>query len=136
MASQQKYTLDSLTARADSIRQATQKNGGSPNSSYVPEIMKTIHPGSPTIERERTVITKPDTWNGVTWFIVLALIIGVLLFLIRPTFIMSTDQQTGTKTLNWWHLILWSLGISLAIVLVAGFVRGVSSNNCFVCKSK
>lgn len=127
MASQQRYTLDSLTARADSIRQASQKNSGSSNGSYVQETVTISRPGSPTVERERTVVTKPNTWGGVTWFIVLALIIGVLLFLFRPSIVMSTDQQTGLKTLNWWYLILWSLGISLAIVLIIGLVRGASN---------
>jgi hypothetical protein len=127
MASQQRYTLDSLTARAESIRQASQKNSGSSNGSYVQETVTNSHPVCPTVERERTVITKPNTWSGVTWFIVLALITGVLLFLLRPSILMSTDQQTGVKTLNWWYLILWSLGISLAIVLIINLVRGTSN---------
>lgn len=120
MASQQqRYTLDSLTARADNIRQASKMNG-----TYERDTITTNRPGSPIVERERTVVTRPNTWGGLTWFIVVALIIGVLLFLFRPAIVMSTDPQTGVRSLNWWYLILWSLGIALGIVILLWALRG------------
>lgn len=111
MSSSQKYTLDTLTARANEIKANGQKNGS--NNGASPQV----------VERD-IVVTKKPQWGGLTWLIILFLGIGAILFLFRPDLVLSTNQNTGEKYLDWGKLILWSLVFALFIVLIIWLTRG------------
>ena len=63
-------------------------------------------------------------WGFWGWFIVIAIIIGILFFLFRPTFVLSVDPNTGQYVLDFGKLIIWSLVIALIIVVILWLLRG------------
>lgn len=110
-SSTQKYSLDTLASRANEIKVNSQKAGSA--NGAAPQV----------VERDVTV-SKGPKWGGLTWLIILALAIGLLLFLFRPDLVLSTNQNTGEKYLDWGKLILWSLVFALIIVLLLWLTRG------------
>lgn len=112
MSSSQKYTLDNLASRANEIKSKSQTVGS--YNGTTPQVA----------EREVTTVSRKPQWGGLTWLIILALIIGVLLFLFRPDLVLSTNQTTGEKYLDWGKLILWTLVFALIIVLLIWLTRG------------
>ena len=108
----QRYTLDNLAARANGVKSQNFVNGamnGTPNGDII-------------------AVRKPH-WNGLTWFIVIALVVALIFFLFRPDMVLSTNQQNGEKYLDWGKLILWSLAIALVIVLILWLIQRSSGNN-------
>jgi len=114
----QRYTLDTLSARANEIRAQGKINGSANGSANGTAI------GTPIVVVDQpTPVQKHQSWGGLTWLIILALVIGLILFLFRPDIVLSTSA-TGEKYLNWGLLILWAIGIALAIVLLLWLTRG------------
>ncbi|CAN5676644.1 hypothetical protein BH23THE1_BH23THE1_35350 [soil metagenome] len=102
--STQKYTLDTLASRANDI--STNKQ-------------------SCAVVDERVVATnKKPQWGGITWFIIIFLIIAVILFFFRPDLVLSTNQNTGEKCLDWGKLILCSIVFALIGILIIWLARG------------
>lgn len=102
-----KYTLETLSTRAEDIRSASPKSAHSE--------------------------AKSGWSSGLTMYAVLFVIVAVALYLLHPAIVTQTDQQ-GAKKTNWTNLILWSLGIAAALYIVFGFLKG--SNACDLFKSK
>ena len=105
------YTLNDLSQKNNSMR----LNGVTPivveKDVIVTEVPKT------------TVVTK-SAWGGLTWFIIIALVVGLLFFLFRPSVVLSTNTSTGDLYLDWGKLILWSLVIALIVVLIIWLASG------------
>jgi len=107
----QKYTLDNLTATTAQVKNAqfTGPHG------------------------EKVVVEKKK-FNGLAWLIISALVVGLLLFIFRPSLVLSTNQVTGEQTLDWGKLILWSLVFALGITLIVWLITGAGSMNVFETK--
>lgn len=110
----QTYNLNDLAARANQIKANTAKNGY--NGTAIPPVIV-----------DNPVIVVPEKkgfkMGGLFWFIIIALIIGLLLFLFRPDLVLSTNTTTGAKYLDWGKLILWSIIFSLIIVFILWLAR-------------
>lgn len=63
--------------------------------------------------------------NGITWLIVLLLVIGFILFLFRPAMVTSINQNTGDVQLDWTKLIIWTILISLIVLVILWVTRGI-----------
>jgi len=87
----QRYTIDALGGRAATIN------------------------GAPTGRVTELDVVRQPARNPILWFVVIALIIGVLFWIFRPTMVLSTNQTTGQTQLDWGKLVLWSLGIALVL---------------------
>lgn len=115
MSVNQSYNLNDLAARANTIKTNTLKNGVYGGTTIPPVIV------------ERDVVVVPDKkgfkMGGLIWFIIIALIIGLILFLFRPDLVLSTNQSTGVKFLDWGKLILWSIIFALIIVFILWLAR-------------
>lgn len=101
------YTLNDLSARANDIMNSQNAARTAPVS---------------------VQINKPQ-WGGITWFIIFALIVGLLFFLFRPDLVLSTNTTTGQKYLDWGKLILWSIVIALVLVLIVWLAKGGVNGN-------
>ena len=61
----------------------------------------------------------------IVWWIILALIIGFILFLFRPTFLLDGRDRDGygrdrddCADVNWGTLVVWSLVVALVIIII------------------
>lgn len=113
----QVYTLSDLTARSNQMK------------------LNSLNGVTPLVVEKDVVITEPSrtvvydnkaAWGGLTWFIIIALVVGLLFFLFRPTMVLSTNPSTGELYLDWGKLILYSLIIALVVVLLIWLFKGVS----------
>jgi len=66
-------------------------------------------------------------WSLLLWFVVVAVIVGVLLFLFKPTWVLKTGSTTEV---DFAKVLLWSLGIALVVILIVALVRGSSMKMC------
>ena len=106
-STQKTYTLDDLSNLSTQLK------------SQQPTI-----PGTKTVERDVIITDTKSTakWGGLTWLIIIFIIIALILFFFRPDLVLSTNSS-GQKYLDWGKLILWSLVFALIIVLVLWFAR-------------
>lgn len=104
----QTYSLDDLATRANAMSTGQLKT---------PPVV---------VNRENVIIQKPQ-WGGLTWFIIFALVIGLLLFLFRPDMVLSTNAA-GQKYLDWGKLVLWSLGLALVLIIILWLIKGASAS--------
>lgn len=63
--------------------------------------------------------------NGITWLIILLLVVGFILFLFKPAMVTSVNQSTGELQLDWTKLIIWTILIALIILVVLWVTRGI-----------
>lgn len=63
--------------------------------------------------------------NGLSYLVILVLIIGLFLFLFKPAFVTSVDPENNNRRLDWGKLIIWSLVISLGALILLWLTRGI-----------
>lgn len=63
--------------------------------------------------------------NGITWLIILLLVVGFILFLFKPAMVTSVNQNTGEVQLDWTKLIIWTILIALLILVILWVTRGI-----------
>lgn len=80
---------------------------------------------TPLPARSTTVNVQPMRFNGLVWFIIFALLIGVIFFFMKPAFVQSVDPATGELRLDWGKLILWTVVIALIILVLMWLTRGI-----------
>jgi len=56
--------------------------------------------------------------NVWLWLVVVFIIVLVILWLLSPNFVMSEDECSRCLVLDWGKLVIWSIVISLFIVLL------------------
>ena len=114
------YTLSDLSNRSNAMKLNSLNN---------------VNGVTPIVVEKDVIITEApkqatsgaqSAWGGLTWFIIIALVIGLLFFLFRPTMVLSTNTTTGESYLDWGKLILWSIVIALVIVLIIWLARGAT----------
>lgn len=112
MSLNQSYNLDALSANSARIKGNSMRNG-----SY--------NGATPIVVEKDVIVTdkKSPKFGGILWFIVIALVVGLLFFLFRPSLVLSTNQLTGVQSLDWGKLILWSVIISLVVVFILWLLR-------------
>ena len=64
-------------------------------------------------------------FNGLVWFLIFLVLIGVLLFLFKPAMVTSVNQATGESQLDWGKLIIWSILLALVVLLLLWLTRGI-----------
>jgi hypothetical protein len=62
--------------------------------------------------------------NGFAWFVIILLVVGLLLFLFRPIWVLSVNPQTSDLQVDWGKLILWSLLITVVVLAAMWLLRG------------
>lgn len=72
-----------------------------------------------------TVVVEPVRFNGLIWFVIFAILVGVILFFLKPGFVLSTDAATGETRLDWGKLVLWTVIIALVILIILWLTRGI-----------
>lgn len=98
--SSQKYSLDALANRAAESNTNTSKE-------------------SKHIEKDVVTVKKTGNGlNGLVWFIILFIIILVLLFIFRPSLVLSTNRLNNETYLDWGKIILWSIVFALILVFI------------------
>jgi hypothetical protein len=113
----QVYTLSDLSQRSNQMK-LNSLNGVTPIV-VEKDVVVTEVPVTKTV-------TSGSAWGGLTWFIIIALVVGLLFFLFRPSVVLSTNTATGDLYLDWGKLILWSLVIALIVVLIIWLARGTT----------
>lgn len=58
-------------------------------------------------------------------FIVLAIIIGFILYFSHPSIVLSRNAQTNELYVDWGKLILWAIGIAIIVVLLLWVLKGI-----------
>lgn len=113
----QVYTLSDLSNRSNSMK-LNSLNGVTPIV-VEKDVVVTEVPATKTVPAS-------SAWGGLTWFIIIALVVGLLFFLFRPSVVLSTNTATGDLYLDWGKLILWSLVIALIVVFIIWLARGAT----------
>jgi len=119
----QKYTLDSLTTKAAEINHMSKKQCTRPCEKQRP--CKVVNS---TSHCDTTTTPSTGSWNAWVWFIVLAVIIGFLLWVSCPDFITCYDYKNKCRCLNWGSWLLWTIGIALVIVVLFWLFGGYGKN--------
>lgn len=98
--SQPRYNLDALSNRV-----ATKVNGAS----------------------NGVLVVEPNRFrmNGFLWAVLIFLVVGLFLYLFKPSWVLSQNPATGDLNLDWGKLILWSLLITVVIMIIFWLLRGV-----------
>lgn len=99
---QQKYTIDALNTRAGTVN------------------------GVPVTVTESKVILEKSMTNPFVWYIVMAALVFILLWIFKPAIVQSVNPQTGQTQLDWGKVILWSLIFALGIFLLLWLTRGIT----------
>jgi hypothetical protein len=78
-----------------------------------------------TRPRDVNVNQKGFRMNGITWLIILLLVVGFLLFLFKPAMVLSVNQNTGDLQLDWTKLLIWTILFALLILVILWVTRGI-----------
>jgi accessory gene regulator protein AgrB len=78
-----------------------------------------------TPTRTTVVNVERVRFNGFVWFLIFLVLIGLLLFLFKPSIVTSTNPVTGESQLDWGKLIIWSVLFALIILLILWLTRGI-----------
>lgn len=63
--------------------------------------------------------------NGLTYLIIVLAIVGVLLYLFKPSFVLSKNPETGVLHLDWSKLFVWTLIIGVGVLIVFFLTRNI-----------
>lgn len=101
--SPKKYTLENLSPAAKSVSAETK------------ETTKTEH-----AEEGK----KKKGLNIWVIFIILAVIVGLILYFTHPSIVLSRNTQTGELYVDWGKLVIWSIVIAIIGVLLLWLLKG------------
>ena len=62
-------------------------------------------------------LVEPSWRNPVLWFIVVALVVGVLLWVFKPSIVLSVNPSTGQTQVDWGKLVGWAIGVTIVAAL-------------------
>jgi hypothetical protein len=84
-------------------------------------------PGTTTVVNtgdKTAVVHKKRGINIWLIWLVLAIVIGVILYFSHPSIVLSRNATTNELYVDWGKLILWAIGISLVVVLLLWLLKG------------
>jgi len=81
---------------------------------------------SVTVSRQDSALATLNIW---LLLIILIVIVGVILYFSHPGIVMSRNPQTNQLYIDWGKLVLWSIGIAIAVVLLIWIFKGLIGYN-------